>query len=177
MQNSSKILIVDSCILFDLVDLDIVNEYFSMDYTYYTTGYVLDEIIVEEQAKNIQKFIKNKQLIIDNLGSFDLVMLLFDEHRSLSLADCSLLELALRKGGTIISSDKSLRNASKLKNIEVNGLLWAIKRLVTEGIMPINKGIESLNKYPKINTRAPIKKIKTIKQFFKNLKNNSYGTI
>lgn len=43
--------------------------------------------------------------------------------------------------------------------------------------MPINKGIESLNKYPKINSRAPIKEIKIIKQFFINLKNNNYGTL
>lgn len=92
MQSSRKILIVDSCILFDLVDLDIINEYFSLNYIYYTTRYVLDEIIAEKQVNNIQYFINSKQLIIDNLSSFDLVMLLFDEHRSLSLTDCSLLE-------------------------------------------------------------------------------------
>ncbi len=157
--NSEKILINDSCVLFDLVDLDLLNVFFKLPYRFYTTEQVIDEINDYHQMQMISRFVADRSLIVDQLGDLDIINSIFDEHGSLSFTDCSVLELAIRIDGIMISADKSLRNISKRKNIEVKGLLWIIKLLVDESIITKETAIKKLELYPDVNLRAPIREI------------------
>jgi len=168
--SSNKILINDSCVLFDLVDLNLIDDFFLMEYSFYTTGHVIEEIKDDAQISSIEKYISNGVLKIDNSGSFESIELLFDKHPSLSYTDSSVLELALRMKGILISSDKSLRNISKSKNIEVKGFLWIVYKLVEDKILKKNKAIEILTEYPQINVRAPINEIKRLIEILENKK-------
>ena len=170
MLSSNKILINDSCVLFDLVDLNLIDDFFLMEYSFYTTGHVIEEIKDDAQISSIEKYISNGVLKIDNSGSFESIELLFDKHPSLSYTDSSVLELALRMKGILISSDKSLRNISKSKNIEVKGFLWIVYKLVEDKILKKNKAIEILTEYPQINVRAPINEIKRLIEILENKK-------
>ena len=170
MSNRDKILINDSCVLFDLVDLNLIDLFFQLDFTFYTTTQVIEEIKDEIQIASINKFTTTGVLVVDNSGSFESIERLFDKYPGLSYTDSSVLELAMRLEGILISSDKKLRNISKSKNLEVKGFLWIIYKLVEEKMLERQKAIDILTEYPKINVRAPIKDINKLIQMIKSLK-------
>lgn len=170
MSDSNNILINDSCILFDLVDLNLLDDFFQLEYSYYTTISVIEEIIDDSQMAIVKNYVSNNKLIVDNHGLLDSIESIYDMYPSLSFTDSSVLELAARKKGILLSSDKSLRNISKQNDINVKGLLWIIITLVEKNIISNEKAMEKLNLYPHINVRAPIKEINKCKQELMNLK-------
>lgn len=170
MSDSNNILINDSCILFDLVDLNLLDDFFQQEFSFYTTYSVIEEIIDDSQMLVIKEYVSNKKLIVDNQDLLESIESIYDLYPSLSFTDSSVLELAIRKKGILLSSDKSLRNISKQNDINVKGLLWIIKTLVEKNIISSEKAIEKLNLYPQINVRAPIKEINKCKQELVNLK-------
>ena len=154
-----KILINDSCILFDLVDLYLIQDFFQLDYKFYTTLEVIGEITDNNQLSEVKKYISNETLIVDSMGSFESIQSLFDEYPGLSFADSSVLELATRINGIVLSSDKSLRNISKRRNLNVKGFLWIIEELLDKKIISRNTAVRILRIYPNVNIRVPIKEI------------------
>lgn len=170
MPDNYKILINDSCILFDLIDLNLINDFFCLEYSFFTTDFVIQEIKYENQLATIERYISKEILKIDNSATFESVELLYYHYNGLSYTDSSVLELALRMKGVLLSSDKKLRNISKSKNIEVRGLLWIIYKLAENKIISGQRAKEALTEYPKVNVRAPIKEIKKLEQILNNLK-------
>ena len=171
MPDSNNILINDSCILFDLIDLNLIDDFFCLEYSFFTTGHVIAEIKDETQISTIEKYLSIGLLKVDNSGSLDSIELLYDLYNGLSYTDSSVLELAIKnEKGVLLSSDKKLRNISKSKNLEVRGFLWIIYKLAEDRIISVHKAMEVLNKYPKVNEEAPIKEIKKLEQILNNLK-------
>jgi hypothetical protein len=162
VQNDFNILVNDSCILFDLFDLDLLNDFFSLGFKFYTTPQVISEITDDGQQVYIQEFIDKGILIIDNYGKFESIQFLYDTFPGLSFTDCSVLELSIRINGILLSSDKGLRNITRSQNIQVRGVLWIIKKMVEDGILTKVLAIEKLQYYPRINVRAPINDIKKL---------------
>ena len=168
--DSNNILINDSCILFDLVDLNLLDDFFQLEFSYYTTSSVIEEVVDDSQMSLIKAYISKNKLIVDNQGLLESIESIYDLYPSLSFTDSSVLELTKRKKGILLSSDKSLRKISKQNGINVKGLLWVIRNLVEMNVISSEKAIERLNLYPQINVRAPIKEIKKCKQELMNLK-------
>lgn len=81
------------------------------------------------------------------------------KYPGLSIADSSVLELAIRKGAIIFSSDGSLRKISVNKNLTVRGVLWIIEELYKKDIINIHFTLKKLKMYLEINQRAPVKEI------------------
>ena len=162
MLTKHKILINDSCILFDLVDLYLIQDFFQLDYKFYTTLEVIGEITDNNQLSEVKKYISNETLIVDSMGSFESIQSLFDEYPGLSFADSSVLELATRINGIVLSSDKSLRNISKRRNLNVKGFLWIIEELLDKKIISRNTAVRKLRIYPDVNIRVPIKEINNL---------------
>lgn len=162
MHEKHEIAIKDACILFDLADLALLDPFFQLDFTVYTTNLVLEEIEYESQQKEIQYFIDNGRLQIDEDVDFGDVLKIFNENSGLTLADCSVLELAIRKQAIIFSSDRQLRNISVKNKIIVRGTLWIIKNLYLQGNLTREVAITKLNTYQQINKRAPVKEIKKL---------------
>lgn len=168
MKNNNKIVIKDSCILFDLIDLQLTDYFFELDIYVNTTQHVIEEITDKAQQIEINKYITNGKLIVDSKGSFESIQTIFNDCKGLSLADCSVLELTIRLNGIILSSDKSLRNESEKRKFTVHGILWIIEKLCDKNIITREVAINKLEIYPKINDRAPKIEIesliKTLKQ-------------
>jgi len=157
--NEREILINDSCILFDLIDLNLIEAFFKSDCNVYTTQMVIAEIADDAQLSVISKYISSGRLNIDSEDSFETIQSLFDKLPGLSYTDCSVLELAIRKKGVIISSDKGLRNESKRRNLTARGILWIIETLLKKEIITTEIALEKLKILPEINQRAPFKEI------------------
>jgi rRNA maturation endonuclease Nob1 len=157
-----EIIIKDACILFDLVDLNLLEDFFQLEVSAYTTPQVIGEITNETQWYEISKFINNAKLKIDTEGKYEVIAQIYDEHAGLSIADSSVLELAIRKNAIIYSSDGILRKISVKRAITVRGILWIIEELYKSGFLSKEIAIQKLKLYEKINQRAPIKEIKSL---------------
>lgn len=162
MSSKKEIVIKDACILFDLVDLNLLGDFFQLELFAMTTPEVIAEITNETQWVEISKYVENEKLVVDGSGEFQSIADLFDEHPGLSIADSSVLELAIRKNAIIFSSDGSLRKISINKNLTVRGILWIIEELYNKNIMDINTASEKLKQYAIINQRAPVKEIENL---------------
>ncbi len=151
VSSKKEIVIKDACILFDLVDLNLLRDFFQLELFAITTPEVIAEITNEMQWTEISKYVDNEKLVVDGSGEFQSIADLFDEHRGLSIADSSVLELAIRKDAIIFSSDGSLKKISINKNLTVRGILWIIEELYNKNIMDINTASKKLKQYAVIN--------------------------
>jgi predicted nucleic acid-binding protein len=155
VSTSKEIVIQDACILFDLIDLGLIDAFFELDLTVLTTPQVMGEIEEEEQLRKVEEFTSVKKLIIDEEGLLDHVDKIFGENNGLSYTDCSVLELALRKQGIVLSSDWKLRTATVRNNLTVRGVLWIIDELCERKLITIEQALQKLSLYPQVNQRAP----------------------
>lgn len=162
VSDKKDIVIKDACILFDLVDLILLEDFFQLEVDAFTTPQVIGEITNEEQWKVISKFVTESKIQIDNDGTFEIIASINDEYPGLSFADSSVLELAIRKNAVIYSSDGGLRKVSNKKNLIVRGIIWIIEELHNREILNKQVAIEKLNLYETINQRAPLKEIKNL---------------
>lgn len=168
MLDKKEIVIKDACILFDLVDLNLLEDFFQLEVSAFTTPQVIGEITNESQWGEVSKFINNRKLQIDSDGEFEAIAEIFDEYTALSIPDSSVLELAIRKDAIIFSSDGSLRKISVAKNLTVRGVIWIVEELYNKGFLSKEVAIQKLNFYETINQRAPIKEIKKLTEKLNN---------
>lgn len=155
----NNIVIKDACILFDLIQLDLMDAFFELKLEVFTTQAVVEEVTDTNQSKIVQKHIELENILIDSFGNDDFIFSLAMKNRGLSLVDCSVIDLAIRKRGILLSSDQSLRKVSESKKVEVHGILWIIYNLVIESVISKEIGINKLIEYKKINQRAPGREI------------------
>lgn len=155
MSNENNIIVKDACILFDLIDLELIDHFFELDFIVLTTQAVIDEITDPHQSEIVIKHIDLGNISIDQFGNDEFIIELYSEHKGLSLTDCSVIELASRTGGILLSSDGSVRIISKKHNIDVHGILWVIQKLIDYGIISVVSGCGKLSEYLDINPRAP----------------------
>jgi predicted nucleic acid-binding protein len=162
VSDKEQIVIKDACILFDLVDLSLLGDFFQLGFIALTTPQVIGEVTNETQWQEISKFVDGAQLQVDSDGEFESVKKIFDAYPGLSIPDSSVLELALRKKAVIYSSDGSLRKISVKQGLTVRGILWIIEELYVCGAISKVQALEKLNLYEIINQRAPIKEIQKL---------------
>ena len=69
MSDKEEIVIKDACILFDLVDLNLLEDFFQLEVSAFTTPQVIGEITNETQWGEVSKFINSGRLRIDAGGT------------------------------------------------------------------------------------------------------------
>jgi hypothetical protein len=73
VSDKKQIIIKDACILFDLVDLNLLGDFFQLGFIALTTPQVIGEITNETQWQEISKFVNDGHLQIDNDGEYEAV--------------------------------------------------------------------------------------------------------
>lgn len=149
------IVIQDACIFFDLIDLGLIESFFELGLKVITCPQVIAEITNPDQMDLTNIFIERGSLLVDKNGDLSEIQKIFDANSGLSLTDSTVLELAIRRKGTVLSSDLSLRKATKKSGLNVRGVLWIIDELVKGQIISEELAVKSLKLYLEINNRAP----------------------
>jgi predicted nucleic acid-binding protein len=130
-----------------------------LDLVVFTTPQVISEVTDEKQWREVSVFIESKRLEIDGKGTYESILEITGTNPGLSFADSTVVELAIRKEATVLSSDLSLRNVAASKGLNVHGMLWIIELLWESAILSAADATDKLNEYIKINQRAPKKHI------------------
>lgn len=159
VSHKEEIVIKDACVLFDLIDLGLLDPFYCLNLVVYTTPQVINEVEDEKQLAMIKGYIDNNKLLVDYGGEFEIIQEIMEENRGLSFTDGSVIELAARRKAAVLSSDKSVRLISERRNMPVRGVLWIIEQLFIFNQIEKQHALSVLKVYPTINVRAPRKEI------------------
>lgn len=155
------VVVNDANILIDLVKLQLLPHFFSLQLRFYTTDLILNELH-DWQVEELQLYINSGSLTIIQLTDTELVdvALLQAEKRQLSEQDCSAIVCARKVTGTLLTSDKNLRNFAAKKALTVIGHLWVFDKMVAENtITPQNAIIKLTELREIVNPRLNLPKI------------------
>src|SRR5271169_4828387 len=91
-----EVVIKDACIMFDLIDLGLLDGFYQLELIVMTTPGVIAEILDETQLKQVQVYIDNGRLQIDTSGTLEDLDQIVELNPGLSFTDASVLDLATR---------------------------------------------------------------------------------
>ncbi|ERM81191.1 hypothetical protein P872_20355 [Rhodonellum psychrophilum GCM71 = DSM 17998] len=145
--------VTDACIFIDLIELDIVTDFFQSGMELHTTVAVLNELY-QEQKLILEAYQSVNKLYVHNLREEDfLEMEDIPFPRGLSQEDRSVIYLAKKLGGAIVlSSDKLVREFAGSLQLPYHGVFWILDQLVELGLLSKAKSIEILDQMPKVNS-------------------------
>ncbi len=73
-----EVVIKDACILFDLIDLGLLDHFYTLRLTVVTTPEVISEITDENQLEAVNRHIESGQLELDREGEYDVITGIID---------------------------------------------------------------------------------------------------
>ncbi|MCB0536384.1 MAG: hypothetical protein KDE33_02545 [Bacteroidetes bacterium] len=125
-----KFAVTDANIFIDLYDLGLTKSFFNLELEIHTTSAVLFELYAEQQ-EILQAYQSVGRLEVHNLQEQDFIEIYNENYpKSLSEADKSVLHVANKINACVLSSDKTLRNCAKNKEIEYHGMIWIFDKFV-----------------------------------------------
>jgi len=155
------IVVNDANILIDLVKLQLLPHFFSLQLKFYTTDLILDELH-DWQVEKLQVYVDNGALTVIQLTDSELmdITLLQAEKRQLSEQDCSAIVCARKVTGDLLTSDNNLRKFATKKLFTVYGHLWVFDKMVEANTITPQNAIDKLTELREvINPRLNLPKI------------------
>jgi len=137
MPAPAKVAVQDANILIDLELAGLFDLWFQAGIETHTTDLVRGEL---ERGRHEQAlgYFKSKQIREHQLTAPELVEVSRLEQAvgsKASFNDCSVLYLAGKINAMLISGDKALRSAGKVRHVEVHGTLWIFDLLIDKKLL------------------------------------------
>jgi len=165
-----KLIITDTNIFFDIINIGALPEFFSLDYEICTTVFVIQEIKQSDQKEAIEVFIRAKELNViefkpDEIGEIEQ----FKTSKNFKgITDKSILWKSIQLDCPLITGDRKLRMEAENYGVEVHGSIWVIESLVENDMISKAKGIQLLVSLKQVNSSLPFDEIdKLIKNYKK----------
>lgn len=156
-----KIVLSDANVLIDLCNINLLDEFFKLNFEFHTTEQVVNEIKKPKQKQLIEKHI-NEKLNIKTLTGIDImeVAKLFGGNISnLSYVDCEVWYLSKQHNFTLLTGDKNLRNQATKDKIEVRGILFLFDQMVAQNCITKQIAHDKLLLLSESNIRLPKKEV------------------
>lgn len=154
-----KLIVQDANVIFDLIDCDIFELFFSLELEVITTSLVLDEINQPVQKKACQTVIRKELLHVVEISTMEYLRLNALDLPGLKVADRSVLKLAETRQAALLTGDGKLRRTAKELNVEVCGTLWIFDQLVKSELISHADAHAKLMRLREVNQRLPQKEI------------------
>lgn len=154
------VVVNDANILIDLIKLQLVEAFFNINWEFHSTNLIIENELYDEQKQQLQPYIENGKLIIQELDVEDMIriMTIQAQKPQLSDKDCSALHCAQKLDGLLITSDNTLRKFAKIKKVEVHGHLWVFDALQEHQCLSPQNAIIKLNELNTINAKLNLPK-------------------
>lgn len=152
-----NLLINDANILIDIVKLDIVEAFLSLNFDLHTTDFVFAELNADQQESIRSGRLKIIQT--ENQQDFDAIMNLVIAHKGLSFEDCSVWHYTQKLKGTLITGDGMLRKKVSNAGLDVKGIIFILEEIKNQNKLAVNVCIEKLKTLKVINDRLPMYEI------------------
>lgn len=146
-----KIAVTDANIFIDLYDLGLTKSFFNLELEIHTTSAVLYELYSEQQ-EILQAYRSVGRLTVHNLQEQDFIEIYNENYpKSLSEADKSVLYVANKIDACVLSSDKTVRNCAKNKDIEYHGMIWIFDKFVETSVLTKKEAASKLKHLTDLN--------------------------
>jgi predicted nucleic acid-binding protein len=147
----------DTNIFFDLINVGLLDDFFQLELTVYTTDFIILEIKEPEQAEMVNKFIEDKRLLIGTLNIYDIekIYSLLETHKGLSPEDCSVWYFSKQNHYSLITGDGLLRKCASQDGVDVKGILFILDELVSTKLIRPNTAAVKLELLIKTGCRLP----------------------
>ncbi|MCB9245675.1 MAG: PIN domain-containing protein [Flavobacteriales bacterium] len=165
-----RVVVTDVSVFFDLFEIQVLPEFFALEWEIHTTDFVYNEILQANQKEVFEVFERSKRLNILKFSSEEEKQVRnFKTRLSIrSIADKTILWKALQLEATLLTCDRKLRKEAEGHAIEVRGSIWVIEQLVENDVIDSTRGISLLENLKMTNNRLPFDLIdKLIRQWKK----------
>jgi predicted nucleic acid-binding protein len=154
------VVVNDANILIDMIKLQLLDPFFRLDWTFYTTDLIIDNELYDDQQSALAPFIQRGKLIIQQLDIADLLAIsqMMAQKSPLSDKDCSALRCAQTLKATLLTSDKVLREYASKQSIDVHGHLWIFDAMVSNACITPATAIHKLRELDSINPKLKLPK-------------------
>ena len=152
-----KLVLTDVSVFFDLFEVQLLPEFFGMNWEIYTTGFVYNEITHQSQQEEFDQWVRSKKLLVLEFSGEEMeeISLMETKFRNRSIADKSLLWKARDLSIPLLTCDAKLRKEAEHQKIEVHGSIWVIEKMNLNGVINNTVAIEKLELLKSINIRLP----------------------
>ncbi len=155
-----KIIVTDTNVFIDLYTADLLDAFFSLPWEVHTTDFVMLELRKNNQRDVVMEFAKSGQLNIHTQTGEEIhkmieLMNTGKMSSNLSITDYSVLMLADKLQGSLLTGDARLCAQAKLENIEVHGILYVFDQLVNAEVVSKNIAARALEYLSLENPRLP----------------------
>ena len=165
-----KLVVTDTNVFIDLMDVDALAAFFALGFEVHTTDFVINELSADQQAL-LLPFRGIGQLVVarftdEQVSAFEVM----PTKVSIQFTDRSVIFLATELRGMILSGDGNLWKECKARKLEVHGTIWLVEELWSKRLIPAVSCIERLESLKKLNTRLPKDKIDALIQKIRSQK-------
>ncbi len=155
-----KVVVNDTNIFIDLINMGLLEEFFSLPWEVHTTELVLLELSREGQCETIQQYKENAQLHVPTFDPEEMrnIVGLLPSNRKksdVSIVDRSVWYYAKKNGFVLLTGDRELRIVSESDNVEVHDIIYVIDCIIDAGLMTANEAASKLQQLKSINYRLP----------------------
>lgn len=159
-----KLYVTDVSVLFDILELGILPEFFALNAEICTTTFVYNEVLNGAQVLEIESYKRSQRLTVLEVSESELdEILVHPIKRNLkSLPDKSLLWKAIKLKGALLTCDGKLKKEAIENGIEVHGSIWVLTELEKQEILSPERTIDLLEKLKINNSRLPLNEIDKI---------------
>ncbi|HMM11150.1 MAG TPA: hypothetical protein PKE03_03540 [Bacteroidales bacterium] len=140
-----RVVVNDANILIDLIKLKMLQHFFALEHSFYTSDMILEELH-KAQLQELQPHIEEGKLRVVALDMDELRLIgeLQSVKPQLSEQDCSAIVCAIKLNGELLTSDNTLRKYALSRKMMVRGHLWVFDQLVEQKIIKGSQAIEKL---------------------------------
>lgn len=158
------IVVNDTNIFIDLIELGILNQFTSLPWEVHTTKFVVHELKKSDQSKPVQNLadkgiVKIGDLDVENMTKVASLYQQNQNRTNVSFTDCSVWHFAKSLNYILLTGDMKLRKAATKDGVEVHGLIYIIDAMVEHDVLTKQQASEKLKELKIINPRQPISDI------------------
>ncbi len=155
-----EILISDTNILIDLSNAGLLDSCKSLNISFQTIDFVINEITDENQYAAVQQLVDSGYLRVNVFSDKEMMVLYdyfskIDDYTNLSIVDCALLLFAKNGGCRLLTGDKALKNKAIQEGVIVSGLLYLTDLMVVDGVVDKMQMADCLERLLQNNCRLP----------------------
>jgi predicted nucleic acid-binding protein len=149
------VVVNDANILIDLIQLQLVEAFFNITWEFHSTNLIIENELYDEQKEQLQPYIQNGKLIIQELDSDDMISIMNIQAQkpTLSDKDCSALHCAQKLKASLVTSDNALKKFANTQKVEAHGHLWVFDALLEHKCITTEIAISKLNELNTINSK------------------------
>ncbi|MBC8212870.1 MAG: DUF3368 domain-containing protein [Gammaproteobacteria bacterium] len=147
-----RVLISDANVIIDMEDCGLTQVMFSLPYQF-----SVPDILYFDELEDGHPNLLDQGLNILELSQNTLVhsMDLNRRYKQPGRYDCLALAAALQEACTLLTGDKSLRNAARKEKVEVKGTIWLVEEMFNHRLIDKQQVITAFDDMKEAGSRLP----------------------